>query len=287
MSESSGGSQSEIPGKDMIGPRLRLSLVRAAAAGLPKGKLVDAVRELGILSDTQEAEISKKIMHAVLSYWLRLHQEGCVLWSPRPALIAVARTGSALLSLLGVGPRRLSQEPEELERIMFAAPHPDLIREVLRVADGYEADNAEGATYVIQRYATIVRSVAVLVEAARRCVASLSAAETPHSRHRVSPSPESDLLQAIESDLLQAIISTYATAHELSTDAVRRLGYSKDGPLERFVRACLSVAEPGLGERITSGAIEGQFRRWKAKATPDQTPEVHSSNTPKHSAPTA
>src|SRR5262249_23137507 len=72
--------------------------------------------------------------------------------------------------------------------------------------------------------------------------------------------------------LLVDIIKVYDQMRRRYPKSGEPLGYSRDGPLERFVRAALACADkdkyPEL-RTITTDAIRGAFRRYRRDAAKD------------------
>lgn len=69
--------------------------------------------------------------------------------------------------------------------------------------------------------------------------------------------------------LLVDLINVYDQVRRRYPKSGEPLGYSRDGPLERFVRAALDCADNGKYPElrtITSDAIRGAFRRYRRDA---------------------
>jgi hypothetical protein len=175
---------------------------------------------------------------------------------PSSRLRAIERQAGKLVELLGGD----VDGARSLHTVVAGAPVPSLVFELEQALRKHNPRG--GGASATDLYASLVSSLIGLVEAAQHCGSHRVKGQRGGKR-RMGPSPQGELLEAI--------FATYADAHELFPDVVAKPGYSQHGPLERFARACLSVAEPRLGERITSRAIEGQIRRWKRKVPTEQS----------------
>jgi hypothetical protein len=63
-------------------------------------------------------------------------------------------------------------------------------------------------------------------------------------------------------ELIYDLFTIYAKIRKRYPDSGPRPGYSPNGPMVRFVRACVKVVDANIERRLTDKSIQGHFERW-------------------------
>jgi hypothetical protein len=241
----------------------------------PKPLLVE---EFGCLSPVGARRLEATVIESFATYyWHRLKHE---LEPPSSKVEHYRRVGNAaerLVDLLGAGQEEFGPTPDSglsaalIPILLEQAEFSDLAYSVLGSAwlspgGAVEERTLRSEPILITHHAVLRLATLYLGPLARAAQAAQREAAT-----RLKPGRGGRLHTESKATvrLLVELIRAYDQARRRHPKSGEPLGYSKNGPLERFVRAALSCADkdeyPELGT-ITPDAVRGAFRRYRREA---------------------